>query len=327
MKKYLAIFVAVIILASLCAMCACNNNQNTSNGENEPQNPSQKATMYVPDGAPALSVAKLINDKKVGNTTVNTVITTGEEVVAKCGSGEADMAVLPTNAAVNICTKRSDYLLFSVNVYGVLYIVGTEHIDSISELQGQTLYSIGLGNTPQYVFETICDKQGVSYNGGDGITVEYKTDASSIIPLVIKGDVKFALIGEPAVTQLKSKKATVKTLFDLQELWQSATDSDVKGYPQASMIVKKDLLTDDFAKELMQALTANSAYITKNCDKLSQLLVNAGSTLTVSYTTDLLDRCNLTVISAAKAKADINKYLSTFGISSISDSIYYEAKN
>ena len=316
MKKYLALLVALVLLVSVCAMCACNK---------------EEITLYVPDGAPALSVAKIINDKSVGRQPVSTVVTTGEEVVAKCSSGEADMAVLPTNAAVNICSKRSDYLLFSVNVYGVLYIVGTEHIDSLSELQGQTLYSIGLGNTPQYVFETICNKQGVSFNGGSGVTVEYKSDASSIIPLVIKGDVKFALIGEPAVTQLKSKSDKVETLFDLQELWQQETGSDVKGYPQASMIVKKDLLTNKFAQQLMNALSENSEFLTNNCDKLNGIMQGAGSTLNLNYTVELIERCNLTAIAAHSAVADLNKYLSTFkalaGLLPLSTDIIYEAKN
>ena len=93
------------------------------------------------------------------------------------------------------------------------------------------------------------------------------------------------------------------------------------------MIVKKSLLTKAFAKDLMTALTANSAYITANCSTLSQMLEKAGSTLTVTYTAELLARCNLTVISAQDAKADISKYLSTFGITNIADSIYYETKN
>ena len=320
-KKYLAILVAIMLLVSVCAMCACND---------KPNQPKQ-ITMYVPDGAPALSVAKIISDKAVGDTTVSTVITTGEEVVAKCGSGEADMAVLPTNAAVNVCTKRNDYLLFSVNVYGVLYIVGTEHIDSIDQLQGQTLYSIGLGNTPEYVFKKICDTWDVKYQGDNAINIQYQTDASSIIPLLIKGSAKFALIGEPAVTQLKNKSAKVETLFDLQQLWQQATGSDQKGYPQASMIVKKDLLTDDFAEALMSKLTANSQFITANCNTLSDLLTNAGSTLELTYTPDLLERCNLTAIPASTALADLNKYLATFNalanLLPLSTDIIYEAKN
>ena len=317
--KRLITFLFILLVVFTCAfsLCACNTDE---------------LTMYVPDGAPALSVAKIVNDGKVGNSTVKTVVTTGENVVAKCASGEADLAVLPTNAAVKICNDRDDYLLFSVNVYGVLYIVGTEHIDSISQLQGETLYSIGMGNTPQFVFKEICTQKGVNY---DAITIDFQTDASTIIPQILKGTAKFALIGEPAVTQLKNKAASqgknVEVLFDLQEEWQSATDSEVKGYPQASMIVKKDLLTNNFASKLLAALRENGEFVTSHCNELNGIMRGAGSLLDLNYTAELLGRCNLSAITASSARADLNKYLSKFAAISnllpLSDDIIYETKD
>ena len=321
MKKYVAILVLVtIFLVSVCACCACNNDE---------------ITLYVPDGAPALSVAKIVSDGKVGKTSVTTVVTTGEDVQAKCASGQADMAVLPTNAAVKICSSRDDYLLFSVNVYGVLYIVGTQHIDSLAELKGETLYSIGLGNTPEFVFKTICDAKGVSYAGADGITIQYETDASTIIPQMLGGNAKFALVGEPAVTQLKNKAAsagkTMETLFDLQVLWQETTGSDEMGYPQASMIVKKDLLTDRFAKQLMDALKANYEFATTNCGELNSILRGAGSLLDLTYTVELIDRFNIGATPASLAVADLNTYLGKFSalanLLPLSEDIIYEAND
>ena len=293
-------------------------------------------TLYVPDGAPALSVAKIINDRAVAGRTVNTVVTTGEDVVAKCASGEADLAVLPTNAAVKICSEKDEYQLFSVNVYGVLYVVGTEQIASLAELKGETLFSIGLGNTPEYVFKTICDKQGVSYDGGaNGIEIQYEADASSIIPKILSGNAKFALIGEPAVTQLTAKAAekgkTVYTLFDLQQLWQQATDSDALGYPQASMIVKKSLLNAKFADKLLQILESNYQFVTENASEINLLMKGAGSSLTVNYTKEILDRCNLKTVAATDAKADIEKYLGAFAAMKkflpLKDGVIYEAGN
>ena len=317
MKKFLAIVIAIMLIITACVFCACEG---------------EELTMYVPDGAPALSVAKIINDGKVANHKVTSVVTTGEDVVAKCASGEADLAVLPTNAAVTICNKRDDYQIFSVNVYGVLYIVGTSHIESISELEGETLYSIGQANTPEFVFKEICERKSIDYSV---ITINFQPDASTIIPQILNGNAKFALIGEPAVTQLKNKAASlgksVEVLFDLQEEWQEATGSEQKGYPQASLIVKKELLTDKFAAELMKSLTANKQFILSHCDQLNGIMRNAGSSLDLNYTSELLERCNLTAISASSAKADVERYLSTFKAMAnflpLSDDIIYEAKD
>ena len=317
MKK-LAIVLAVVLLLSACVLCACET--------------GEELTLYVPDGAPALSVANIINDGKIGKNEVTTVVTTGEDVVAKCASGEADMAVMPTNAAVKICSTRRDYQLFSVNVYGVLYIVGTRQIESISELEGETLYSIGQANTPEYVFKEICEQSGVNYGA---ITINFQADASSIIPQIMNDSVEFALIGEPAVTQLQTKAAsqgkTVYNLFDLQKEWQKATDSDEEGYPQASLIVKKELLTNKFASQLLNTLQANKQFVTSHCAELNEIMSGAGSSLSLNYTVELLERCNLTAISASSAKADIERYLSTFQAMAqflpLKDGVIYEAND
>ena len=320
MKKFVAIIISVILLVTACAcFAACDGEGGLK--------------LYVPDGAPAMSVVKIMNDGKVGADKVKTMVTTGEDVVAKCASGEADMAVLPTNAAVKICHDRNDYLLFSVNVYGVLYVVGTEQINNISELQGQTLHSIGLGNTPEYVFKAICDNKGVRYEGDGAINIVYATDASSINPLVLSGDAKFALIGEPAVTQLSNKLASkgkqLYNLFDLQAMWQELTGSEELGYPQASMIVKKSLLSDVFAHELSEALYANAEFATAHLDQLNGIMRGAGSSLDLIYTEALLERCNLRAIPAALARDDLSKYLAKFGAVAnfLSDDIFYEAND
>lgn len=316
MKKFLlTVLIFVLVATTVCTLVACRQDE---------------LTLYVPDGAPALSVAKIIKDGKIGggvklgSQPVDAVITTGEDVVAKCSSGEADMAVLPTNAAVRICSVREDYALFSVNVYGVLYIVGTQQLTDLKQLQGKRLYSIGLGNTPEYVFKTVCDSNGVKYREYDGeetlygeVMLKYFADASEIIPQILQGKADFALLGEPAVTQLVGqlleKGKTAYNLFDLQKMWQDATDSDEEGYPQASMIVKKSLLENSaFQRQLVTSLSENGGFLQENADDLKDILRSAGSTLTVNFTEEVIKRCNVTFCQADSAKEDIERYLAKF---------------
>lgn len=123
----------------------------------------QSVSIYAPDGAPALSIAKIIADGKIGNTAASVTITTGENVVAKAMIGDADIVVLPTNAAAKAYNSNGKYQMFSVNVFGVLYVVSTHNITSLSDLCGKTVYSIGLGNTPEYVFKKVLDNAGLTY--------------------------------------------------------------------------------------------------------------------------------------------------------------------
>lgn len=332
MKKSLFVFVLIVIVAAtVCTLVACNRGKTPSEPDGE------ALQMFVPDGAPALSVAKIIKDGKIGESRVEAHISTGDDVVGKCSSGEADIAVLPTNAAAKICNMRNDYVLFSVNVYGTLYIVGTKQLTSFSQLKGERLYSIGLGNTPEFVLKTVCDAQGVEYLEYSGETtyynavmVKYFTDASEIIPLVLSGEANFALVGEPAASQLVGKLVesgkTGYNLFDMQQLWQTATESKQTGYPQASMIVKKSLLNEQFRVSLDDVLTQNAAFLKNNVAELGKILKDAGSSLTVNFNEQIIERCHIVYTPALSVRSDLDNYLKLFGLPSemvpLKDSVF-----
>lgn len=312
MKRLFVLVLIVVLVGALVCVAACDNS------------PEGKLVCYVPDGAPTLSIANIMATKKIGNADVDVVVSTGNDVVAKCTSGEADMAVLPTNAAVKICTERNDYQLFSVNVYGVLYVVGTKQISSLAELKGQVVHSIGLANTPEYVFSAVLDNAKIDFEkhvdsakDANTVGIKYYDDASGILPLVLGGKVQFALVGEPAVTNLTAKAAekgiTIYNLFDLQQEWKNAVGSDQNGYPQASMIVKKEWLQKQgFASVLEKTVKANQQYLLDNLATLKDLMQSYGSTLNVDYTKEIIERCNLCAVLAKDAKRDIEKYLGEF---------------
>lgn len=313
-KLFSVLLLSIILVGALVCVAACDNSL------------EGQLVCYVPDGAPALSIANIMADKKVGNADVEVVVSTGDDVVAKCTAGEADMAVLPTNAAVKICSERDDYQLFSVNVYGVLYIVGTQQISSLADLKGKVVHSIGWNNTPEYVFSKVLENAGIAFEkevdsakDGNTVGIKYYDDANAIVTLILEEKVDFALIGEPAVTNLKAKAAaspknlTIYNLFDLQKEWKDAVGSDENGYPQASMIVKKSWLEQKgFAKALEETVKANKQYLLNNLDTLNELMQSYGSSLNVAYTKEVIESCNLNVVMAKSAKSDVETYLSAF---------------
>lgn len=322
MKKIIAALLCVCVAWVLTCFFGCAQ--------------TESVTCYVPDGAPALAVAKIMSEGHVGSVPTEVVVTTGEETSAKCVSGEADLAILPTNAAVKICSTRNDYCIFSVNVYGLLYVVGNVQVESLQQLKGSVVYSIGLGNTPEFVFKKVLDSQNVAYendsNDAEKVNFKYETDGATIIPLVLQGKANFAVLGEPAVSNLIAKAAlqnkTVYRLFDLQQLWKAAVQSDVAGYPQASLVVKKSLLKGSFAKELKNAVFANAEFLNANLENLNTLMQQHGSSLDVNYTAEIISRCNLVAVLAQDAKQDIEKYLQTFSgmnnLLPVKSSVYYE---
>ena len=326
MKKYISFVSAVLMVAIIAvSLFACQPNT-TPEVPAAPENVS----VYVPDGAPAMAIANIIKSGKIGaDTKANVTLTTGQNVIAKAQKGEADIAVLPTNAAATVYNAtKGAYRMLSVNVYGLLYLMGTTQIQSLSDLVGKEVQSIGLGNTPEYVFKRILKANNLEAVNSDEavsgkVAVRYHEDGSTVIPLFVAGKAQFAVLGEPAATNLvnkmkKDKGVEVYTLANLQKEWKAAVNSSSEGYPQACVIVKKELLENvTFLSALRAALADGVKFATESYAELGEILKGAGSALTVKYTKDLVERCNLryTEASTNGLKQDVVEYLKEFGFS------------
>ncbi len=80
-----------------------------------------EAKVYAPDGAPAISLAKMIADGFDGATfEIVQAANIGPTVL----SGKADIAIMPTNAAAMLYGKGADIAMLGVTNFGSLYMVG-----------------------------------------------------------------------------------------------------------------------------------------------------------------------------------------------------------
>lgn len=325
-KQFLALLLILAIAATIFVACA----------PTEPDNPDDTTpfdvSVVVPDGAPAMAVANVIDSGKIGEHKATVTLASGERVIEQLSKGEVDVAVAPTNAAVKICATGDQYQLFTVNVFGLMYVIGYQNATSLADLAGKKVLSIGKANTGEYLFKTLLTKAGVAFEGENAVDISYYSDGSEAGQLLLAGKGDFALLGEPAATNFIAKAAqqgkTLYRVFDLQQLWKTATESQDLGYPQASVVVKKELLKDeDFVKALYDTLCANEQFLQENVGRLKDILVGAGSKITANYTADIVARCNLRTVKACSQKQAIATYLGEFGSAfaqMLSDKIYYE---
>ena len=216
MKKIVIIILTVITASFVWAFAGCDTDTSLQ--------------VYVPDGAPALAVANIISEGKAGGVKAEVTVSTGDDVVSKCASGQADIALVPTNAAVRLCSVNPSYSLFTVNVWGLLYVIGYRNVQSLAELAGANVASIGLGNTGEYLFKRILASSGTSLND---VNIKYVDDGTTAIGMLMQNKCDFALLGEPAATNAINKAAasgkTLYRVFDLQALWRDVTDSGETG--------------------------------------------------------------------------------------------------
>ena len=163
--------------------------------------------IYVPDGAPALAMAIFMKEGATLNgREVNVTIGTGASVKTALISGQADIVILPTTACASLYNQGKDIKLHSVTTWGVLYLIGQEAI-GLQDLIGEVVYSIGRNDTPGILLRKYLDHYSIPYVESQTpvegkVAITYVEDAKYVIPNLKAGTVKYALMGEPAVSKV-----------------------------------------------------------------------------------------------------------------------------
>lgn len=295
MKKKTAIVVVLLLTAAVClGLFAC--------GEK-----TEKTTINiaVPDGAPALAIAKLLSHSDFDGYDVKYEIVAGAtEIAAKMTTGSADIAIMPTNLAAKLYTNGTEIKLVAGNTFGQLYVVGTEEIISASALRGKKILCIGQGQVPDFMLSYVLSQYGIT--SGD-VTIKYIAEGSDAVAELKQGTAQFALLAEPAAS-MAIAKAEASVLIDIQEEWKIFTGND--GYPQASTIVRNTVFSEHsaFLKAFLTELKNNVSWITENVAAVNSTLKAYNSKMNFA-TAEIIRNCNVRYVGALEAKASIESYL------------------
>ena len=131
--------------------------------------------IYSMKGPTSMGLVKLMQDNAAGttfNTYVPNMVTAADEVTAAIVSGEADIAMLPANAASALYNKAGGFQVVAINTLGVLYVVENgETIQDWADLAGKTVYLTGKGTTPEYGLRYLLNAYGV-----ENVTLEFKSE-------------------------------------------------------------------------------------------------------------------------------------------------------
>lgn len=308
-KKFVAVMLLIAVAALGCiGFAACND----TGGD------SSDVRMVMPDGTPALSVAKLFSSNKtIAGKKMTYEIVPANSLASELNQGKAQVIIMPTNTGVEqIIKNKLDYRLFSVCVEGNLYVVGNpakvngSAEITLNDLRGKKVACIGQGGTPDLIFRYIVDNtEGFSVGEGGGqINIQYVSEAPQAKTALVNGTVDFAIVGEPAATAFGTEAGGgFSARLDLQKLYEQISGYDM--FPQASMFIKTSLIAQSsFINELKNAMISSVDWV-----KLSTTIINAymkdeaGSATT--FPPSSIARCNI----CAKFMDDENVRISMLG--------------
>ena len=314
MKKFFAVILSVMLALCMCAF-TCEN----------PEGEKDALTFYAPDGAPALAIAKLINDQESFgiDADITYSVVASSDIGPTMAQGKGDFIVMPVNAASKLykANKNDPYIMAGVVTHGNLYIMSSDNNTSLDGLLGKVVGVIGQGLVPDLTLKAILsdnnllDKVVVGDTATEGkITLRYFAQAPEMIPLLKQGVISVGLLPEPAATNLTKVAPNREwTRLDIQELY----DSEQKSYPQAVLMVKKSVY-DKYKTQIdgMKTYFDNSAVWVKENSAYAVTTINSHlaqgvtpSLVAENITPAVIENCKIYYENAVFSKTAVKNYI------------------
>jgi NitT/TauT family transport system substrate-binding protein len=231
------------------------------------------------------------------------------EIVPKLTKGELDIAAVPANLASTLYNNtEGEIKLLAVNNLGVVYIVAkNEEITSVADLKGKTIFATGKGSTPEIALNYILSQNGIDPD--NDVTVEYRDEASAILPELQKNESAIALLPQPYVTVAASKVEGLKTVLDLNEEWEKLNPDC--GRVTGVIVVRKQFAEEnpEAVKAFLDEYKASVETVLNDVPNAAALVAEHGIFDNAKVIEKAIPKCNLTFISGEDMKAPVSKYL------------------
>ena len=140
-------------------------------GEYNTNDSDKTLSLYCPDGAPALSVARLINDETIiPNLDINAVVANTINSKVAGENPVADFCILPVNVAVKLLGNANAYQMLGVVTNGNLFILKKQDGKNVTKqnakevLNNKKIGVINLANVPGLTLKVVLKDLGVEYS-------------------------------------------------------------------------------------------------------------------------------------------------------------------
>lgn len=294
--------------------------------------PEGEVRVFMPDGAPALALAKCLAEDTDGDGISYCVVDTSKEMKTllanltnKDEEKNADFCVLPVTAGAKLLGAGDTYQALGIVTQGNLYLVAntaeTTYTSDVSALRGKVVQVAKMNEVPGLTLKAVLARKGVAWQVLDGAERAY--DKVNLTTASLWPDVE--LLAEPAV----SKRVAAGKGFvvgDLQKMYGE------DGYPQAILVGKRSFL------ESYPAFTQE--FLEKVKDGASWLTTATAETLFTAITSHYVDghtpafgvenlgaetvaRCGIRFDGGDAMKTRIETYLTEVGFALPSASFYW----
>jgi len=266
MKKALALVLAAILC--LFAFAGCQKEETP-----------ESVRIFALKGPTGMGMSKMISDSTADGEESNytfTIAASPEELSAEIINGTYDIAAVPTNLAAVLYNKTEGALMIgAVNTLGVLYVLENGNtVQSISDLNGKTIYATGQASTPEYVLDYILDANGIECE------VIYLTEHAELATQMAAGGVVLGMLPVPNVTSVMAQNPDVRIALNLTEEWEKAAqkNGDDGALYQGCVVIRREFAKTypNAVKKFLEEYKASVEFVNGNPTEASQIIADCG---------------------------------------------------
>lgn len=336
MKKFLVCLLAVCMLAfGAVAFTACE-------GENA-------VDVYMPDGAPALSMAEMLHENTDFSDTLsddsaytegasyNVVAATTIQTYVTGDEPQAELAVIPVNAAAQLLGDGETYQMLATLTHGNIYFLSAKYpavrltVSNLSALVGKKVGCIQLSNVVGLTLRAVLYANNVPYVIKEDSAAEADPEVVNLFnisdpanEITPAANFDYMVAAEPAVsakvkaTAGNTAGAQLIVVGDLQELYGQG------GYPQAVLVAKKSFIEAEPA-----FIAAFTAAVAESCEWVNAADVDIASVVAAvsshlaedatpsfnanNLTAEVIGNCAIEYVSAADSREEVTAFLAKLG--------------
>ncbi len=327
-RKKWAVVMAVVLSITLLGACGSAKPSNDTAAQTGAQvSAEQEPTAAVTEGASAekmnLAIAALKGPTAIGmvemmekaekgeteNNYTFSVLGAADEVTAGLIKGDYTFAAIPGNLASVLYNKTGGALeVAAVNTLGVLYILESgDSIQSMEDLKGKTIYSMGKGTTPEFTLNYLLQSAGI--DPSKDVTIEYKSEATEVAALLSSGEDVIAMLPQPYVTTVMKQNESVRIALDVTKEWETYT-GDGSTVVTGVVVAQKAFLEEnkEAADAFLKEYAASAAYVTTNVEDAAALVEKYGI-FSADVAETAIPLCNIVFMQGDAMKEKINAYL------------------
>ncbi|MFI3238385.1 MAG: ABC transporter substrate-binding protein [Lachnospiraceae bacterium] len=240
------------------------------------------------------------------------ILTAADEISTGMVKGTYDFATVPANlASVLFNNTNGQVQVLGINTLGVLYIVetGTE-INSISDLEGKTIYASGKGTTPEFALNYILSENELVI--GEDVFIEWKSEQAECLAAIAADDEAIAMLPQPFATSAQIQNESIRIALDLTAEWDNVQASE----ETPSMLVTGVVIgrtefienNPEVVADFLDRYDTSVSFVNQNNDEAAALVGYYGI-VTEAIAQSALPACNIVFIQGEEMKTALTGYL------------------